>query len=48
MLSMSNAEARAVWRGTRKSVVETNITATSDEARERGGGRHALGAVENG
>jgi hypothetical protein len=37
-----------VWRGTCKSVVETYITATIDEARERGGGRHALGAVENG
>jgi hypothetical protein len=28
--------------------VETNITATSTEALKRGGGRHALGAVENG
>lgn len=48
VLSMSKAEPRAVWRGTCKSVVETNITATSTEALERGGGRHALGAVENG
>ncbi|MDQ3285573.1 MAG: hypothetical protein M3P92_07720 [Actinomycetota bacterium] len=47
MLSMSKAEPRAVWRGTCKSVVETDITAASTEALERGG-RHALRAVENG
>ena len=48
MLSMSKAEPRAVWRGTCKSVVETNITATSTEALERGGGRHALGRWKTG